>query len=424
MAMRKGTVFLASLLLACGAPPRPVPPEPKLAVGPQPWGLKRCEAAPYDYPDPEDVPRPARVAFAGLPLDPVFQAMGVSLITFRSAELVFHASPDLPQAMVDCAVAAADDGVAFATRTFSVPRVFDGGPTRDLFLLSPDTSLDVLERLDPGYGLDVDTEGGEAFVGHLHDRPEATAIFQWKRLPVSYLDLGAMYAHEWTHMIQRHVRGNRPGEMTGVVEGEANLVGALFRDAVLPGAGTAAWDWDARLLAGVSAQHPELTPYELITQRPHRYHQELTLFAYLSRAVDPPTLARVRLLARAERVDYASAWKRVVGRDLLDRGLDNVVRSPALAPRPPLPAGAPRLTVVRSEDRLWLVTSGWKPGEKPARTLRGPDGQATTDAVEADTRGAIAWSVRIGQGTGYAPHEVELRGDSGACSAKYFVRTR
>src|SRR6185437_9436587 len=102
-AMRIPALLLvaASILPACrpaAAPPRPEPPH---AVAPQPWGLKQCEAAPLDYPDPAPPPRPAPVAFTTLPLDPDFAPLGVPLVTYRSAELVFHVSPTLPQAVVD-----------------------------------------------------------------------------------------------------------------------------------------------------------------------------------------------------------------------------------------------------------------------------------------------------------------------------------
>jgi hypothetical protein len=77
---------------------------------------------------------------------------------------------------------------------------------------------------------------------------------------------------------------------------------------------------------------------------------------------------------------------------------------------------------VRSEDRLWFIARGFKPGEKPARAVRQPDGKVTTDEVEADARGVVVWSARLGPGSRYEPREVELRGEAGACSAKYFGR--
>jgi hypothetical protein len=418
--MRLGALVAAVLLVAGCQPARPPQrPEPPLAVGPQPTGFKRCQAAPFDYPDPPGLPRPAPVSFRQLPLDPAFQAMGVPLVTFRSAELVFHVSPELPQVMIDCTVAAADDAVAFVTRAMALPRVIDGGPTRDVFVLDPAVSEDVLERLDPGYGFALDSEAGRAFVGHPRGRPDAFAIYQWKRLPVSYLELGAMYAHEWTHMIQDHLRGRRPSEMTAVVEGEAALFGALFMDDAVPGAASLAWEYDAGRLAEVRAKHPELTPYELLTQRAHRHHNELTLFAWLSRGVDPPALARVRLLARAERLDYETAWKRVVGRDLQGPGLDAVVAAPRLSPRPALTVSAPVLSIVRSEDRLWFVAAGFKPGERVARSTRLPEGRVEADELTADGRGVVVWGSRVGRGARYAPGEVELRGASGTCSGQY-----
>jgi hypothetical protein len=306
---------VASILPACrpaAAPPRAEPPR---AVAPQPWGLKQCEAAPLDYPDPAPPLRPAPVSFTSLPLDPDFAPLGIPLVTFRSAELVFHVSPTLPQAVVDCTVAAADDAVAFVTRTLDLPRVFDGGPTRDVFLLSPDIALEALERLDPGYGFDREGSASEptfgpAFVSHPRGRRNAYAIFQDRRLPLSYLEIGAAYAHEWEHMVQDHIRGPRPHEMDTVVEGEAALMGARFQDAVVPGASSMSWDRDASLLSRARAEHPEMSAYELLTQPAHRHHNELTLFAYLSRGVDPPTLAQVRLLGASARTTSRSsgAW--------------------------------------------------------------------------------------------------------------------
>jgi hypothetical protein len=417
--MRSGFLIAAAipLLVAC-RPPHAA--EPPLAVPAQPSGLKRCAAAPLDYPD-ADVPPPAHVSFASLPHDPVFEAMGISLVTFRSAELVFHASPDLPQELVDCTVAAADDAVAFVTRAFSLPRVFDGGPTRDVFLLRPDAAPDVLERLDPAYGFGLDAIEGRAFVGHPRGRRDAYAIFQWKKLPLSYLELGSTYAHEWTHMVQSHIRGRRPNEIDAVVEGEASLMGALFLDDVLPGASSFFWDFDARRLASVRKKQHELTSYELLTQPPHRHHDEATLFAFLSRSVDPATLAQVRLLARRELVDYESAWKRVVGRELVDPGIDAVVDDPSLAPRPALQVAAPVLRVVRNEDRLWFVAAGFKPRERATRVVRFR-GQVDTHPVEADSRGVVAWGWRLGAGAPYEEREVEIRAESGACSTRYYVR--
>ena len=192
-------------------------------------GLKRCQSPPFDYPDPSGRPSPGRVDLAAVLLDPQFSAMGVSLKTFRSAELIFHVSPDTPQATIDCVVAAADDAVAFVTRALSLPQEPDGGPWRDVFLLSADSGEDVLEHLDPGRRFNVDGQTGRTFVGRSVRHPEVHGIFQWKRLPVSYLEMGFMVAHEWVHVLQTHFRGERAKELDVVVEGEANLLARCSR---------------------------------------------------------------------------------------------------------------------------------------------------------------------------------------------------
>jgi hypothetical protein len=316
--------LVAGCQAACQPPPPSAPPEPPRAVASQPSGFKQCDAGALGYPDAPNLPPPAHVEFAHLPLDPAFQKMGIRLVTFRSAEMVFHVSPEVSQAMVDCTVAAADDAVAFVTNVLRLSPVFDGGPKRDVFLLLPGTAAEVLERLDPGYGFAMDTVDGQAFVGHPRARKDASAIILWKPLSLGYLELGGLVAHEWVHMVQRHIRGNRPSEIETVVEGEANYVYAMFQDATVPGAGSLFWEWDASQLARVRQEHPELTAYELLTQPPHRFHQELTLFAYLTRDLDPPTLTRVRLLARDERIDYETASKSVARRDLVDSGVDAI----------------------------------------------------------------------------------------------------
>jgi hypothetical protein len=286
--------------------------------------------------------------------------------------------------------------------------------------------VEALERIDPGYGFMLDEEGGSAFVGHPHGRPDATAIFHWKKWPLSYLDLGALYAHEWTHMVQQHLRGQRPSEITAVVEGEAALFGALFQDAVVPGAGSRSWDRDAGRLREAREKHPEIPPYELVTQRAHRYHDELTLFSWIARGVDPPALARVRRVARAERLGYDAAFRRVVGRDMLGAGpslgLDALLATPTLAPRPALAVAAPIVSVVRSEDRLWFVAAGFRPGERVARSIRFPDGHTDSGEVASDGRGVVVFSLRVGRGARWAAGQLDLRGASGACSAPFHGR--
>jgi hypothetical protein len=426
-ARRSGVLLPAAVALlgACAAPavrPPATPPSPPLAVAAQPWGLKQCDAAPLDYPDPADVPRPARVAFTSLPLDPAFLALGVPLVTFRSAELVFHVSPSLPQATVDCTVAAADDAVAWVTRTLALPSVFNGGPARDVFLLDPDTAAAVLERLDPGHRFDVDQVAGHAFVGHPRGREDAYAVFQWKKFSVSYLELGATYAHEWVHMIQHHIHGGRPTEMATVVEGEAGLVGALFQEAVVPGASSLFWERDARALDRVRAMHPELTVDELLNQRPHEHHLEATLFAHMARGVAPSTFVTVRLLAKHERVDYAAAWSRVVGRDLVDAGLSAILKAPRQTPRPRVQAGAPALSIVRNEDTLAFIATGFRPGERAQRSVRVRRWHHDKTELVADSQGVIAWTWPIREGSRYAPREVELRAGSGVWSGTYHRR--
>jgi hypothetical protein len=71
---------------------------------------------------------------------------------------------------------------------------------------------------------------------------------------------------------------------------------------------------------------------------------------------------------------------------------------------------------------VWFIARGFAPGEKPARSVRLPDGKVTTDEVEADSRGAVVWSWRLGAGSRYAPREVELRGQAGSCSGRYYSR--
>ena len=402
---------------AGSAPQPPTVSEPRLA------GLVRCGAAQLDDPEPS-VPRPVPVHFKALPLDPVFRAMGISLVTFRSAELVFHVSPDLPQATVDCTVAAADDAVAFVTRTLEVPRGFDGGPTRDVFLSSPEAAEGVLDSLDPGRRFEVGPDTGITFVGSPRARPRDWAIFQWKRLPLDYLRIGFMYAHEWVHMIQNHSRGEAPRELDAVIEGEANLLAAHFEDAALPGSGSVFWDRDAKRLAEARSQHPELTLRDLLTQRPHRHHDEISLFAAMARGVAPAALGRIRLLVRAERLDYESAWRRVVGRELVEPGLDAVVRDPKVAPRPSLatPLGAPALRVVRSDEDLWFVAVGFRPDEPVTRSVTLPEGRVDSDPLRADSRGVVAWTWRLRAGTRFAPRDVEIRGESGVCSGRYHDR--
>ncbi len=131
----------------------------------------------------------------------------------------------------------------------------------------------------------------------------------------------------------------------------------------------------------------------------------------------------MRLLARKERIDYETAWKRVVGRDLLlDPGLDGVVADPKLAPRPPLSVTSPTLSIFRSEDRLGFIAPGFHPGERASRSVRRPDGHVATDEVQADGRGVIAWAWKLHAGTRYVANDVELRGASGACAGRYHDR--
>jgi hypothetical protein len=394
-------------------------PAPTIEPLQPPRGLKRCEAAPLDYPDHPAVPRPPSVPFRTLPPDPVFAALGVPLVTFRSEQLVFHVSPDLPQPLVDCMVAAAEDAVAFVSATLGLATWPDGGPPRDAFVLSPESAHDALERLDPGRAFAVGPETGRTFVGSPRAHPHEPAIVAWKRLPVSYLEIGFSFAHEWTHMIQTHLRGSSPKEMDAVVEGEANLLAVMFQDAALPGAGSLFWDLDARRLLDLRSEHPDLGLHDLLTQRPHRYHEELTLFATMARSVSPADLGRVRIRARSERLAYDAAWAQVVGRPLVDGSVEAVVRDPSLAPRPLLPARAPSLTVTRSEDVLWFVASGFRPRERVTRSVRLHDGRVDTDALQADARGVVAWKWRLREGARYVRRDLALRGESGGCSGVY-----
>jgi hypothetical protein len=362
------------------------------------------------------------VPFASVPIDPELARVGVSLKTFRSRELVFHASPEIPEPTLDCVVAAADDAVAFVSRALSLPRELGDALPRDVFVLNPDTANEVLERLDPGRRFGVDGDTGGTFVGSSRDRPAARAIFQWKKLPLSYMEIGFLYAHEWVHMVQAELRAEQPKELDVVVEGEANYVAALFQDDVVPGAGTLFWDRDAQRLARAHAEHPELTLHDLLAQRPHLYHDEISLFAQIARAVDLPTLVRVRVSARREGLNYEAAWKRVVGRDLTDDGLSAVVASPNLAPRPPVHAAAPILSILPGEGTLWFVAAGLRADERVTRTVHGPGGRVDTDNLRADGRGVVAWTWRLREGARYSPRDVEVRGEAGACSGRYYDR--
>ncbi len=421
-------LFAAALLApACGGPSTPSPPAqalsqhapPPLIVGRQPKGIKRCDAPPSDYPGEAGLSAPPRVPFASLPKDPELIAKGVSLITFRSAELVFHISPEVAPAVVDCTVAAADDAVAFVNSALALPSFDDGGPTREVFLLSPETAEETLERLDPGRRLGAGKDTGRVFVA-APDRSRSRIIVQWKALPLSYLDIGFAYAHEWTHVIQGYARGAAPKEMDVVVEGEANLLAALFHDFVLPGAGTLFWDRDTKRLMRSRAERPGLSTQDLLHQRPHEHHDELSLFGYMARAVPPPMLGKVRLVEKSERLDYASAWRRVVGRDLVDNGIEQVIASPDLAPRPTLSTDGPTLSVARSEGVLWFAGAGFKPGEQLSRVVRAPNGHADTTSLRADNRGAVAWTWKLRPGPRYRSRLIEVRGDSAAVRVEYW----
>jgi hypothetical protein len=361
------------------------------------------------------------VALAGLRPDPVFAVRGVSLLTFRSAELVFHVSPAVPQAEIDCIVAAADDAVGFVNRALALP-AFPDGPTRDVFVLDPASAPGALEALDPGHSFDVKAWTGRTFVGSPHEQPRASAIFQWKKLPVSYLEIGGAYAHEWTHMVQRYTRGATPKEVEVVVEGEANYLAALFQESVLPGAGTLFWDKDAVKLQRSRAERPTLTLNDLLTQQPHLYHSEISLFGYIARDLSPDALGRVRLAVRTDQIAYDLAWKRVIGRDLLDAGLADIAASPRLSPRPATGVTSPALRVVRNEDVLWFVAAGFRPGEPVKRAVRVPSGRVDTDEISADGRGVVAWSWRLHGGTRYTLREVKLSGESGSCAGSYHDR--
>ena len=100
------------------------------------------------------------------------------------------------------------------------------------------------------------------------------------------------------------------------------------------------------------------------------------------------------------------------------------MKSPRLAPRPPVSVSAPALSIVRVEDKLLYVARGFAPFERATRSVRMPDGRVDSTPVDADSRGVVSWMWRLVPGTHYGRRDVEVRGATGACSGTYFSREK
>lgn len=381
--------------------------------------IPRCASDPADYPDAAQAPTVPRFEFASLPLDPEFQKIGVKLITFRTSELVFHVSPDISQAVVDCAVVAADASVGFVAKTLNLAAQPGGGPSRHVYLLSPATWWDDLEKMDPGrrLGYDRERDGGAT------NWPEYPyqGIFWFRDFEKSYLEMGFFFAHEWTHMVQGHYGAFSSNTPDFVIEGEANYLACLWQDSVVPGYSTIFWDRDLQEITRSRSAHPGLAIRQLIDQPPHLYHQEISLFAYAARGVDLATLGRVHARQKEGGRTYEEAWREVVGRDLYEPGLEQIILKPETTPRNPLPVTAPRMTVTRTDGGVNFVAVGFRPGERLIRRIRFANGTVATDVLVADSRGAVAFGWTLGQGTRYVAREIEVSGAAGTVSGRYYA---